>query len=339
MAGTIQEIAEIAGVSRGTVDRALNKRGRVNKEVAERIFQIADEIGYVPKKEKNAAKLQPVRLGIVTHLVRSSFMIPIKRGIEDAGRELKNRGVELVLEECATVSEEEQLAALDRLEKKGVSGIAIMPVECDRIRDRLNNLTEQGISVVTFNSDIVGTKRNSFVGQDSRKSGRTAAGLMGMLTGGKGKVLAITGYFGNSVNSMRVDGFVEETKRTFPGLELVGVHSSFDESDEVEKIIINTLNAFPDLLGIVVFSGGQAGVKRAFANLGLEKRPYVIIYDLTTGNVRALKDGDVDFLIDQDGYTQGYRSLFILADIIQRNRKTEKEFYFTDIIIKTKYNL
>lgn len=339
MAGTIREIAEIAGVSRGTVDRALNKRGRVNPEVAERISQIAEEIGYVPKKEKKAAKNQPVKLGIVTQLAKASFMIPIKRGMEDAGKELRNRDVELILEECTTVSEEEQLAALERLEKKGVSGIAIMPVECDKIRDRLNGLMEQGMSVVTFNSDIVGTKRSSFVGQDNRKSGRTAAGLMGMLTGGQGKLLAITGYFGNSVNSMRVDGFVEEMKRKFPGLELVGVQSSFDESEEVEKIIVNTMSVFPDLQGIVVFSGGQAGIKRAFEKLKPEKKPHVIIYDLTTVNIRALEEGDADFLIDQDGYTQGYRSLFILADIIQRNRRSEQEFYYTDIIIKTKYNL
>ena len=32
MAVTIQQIAEQAGVSRGTVDRALNHRGRINPE-------------------------------------------------------------------------------------------------------------------------------------------------------------------------------------------------------------------------------------------------------------------------------------------------------------------
>ena len=37
MAVTIQQIAERAGVSRGTVDRALNHRGRINPEVAEKI--------------------------------------------------------------------------------------------------------------------------------------------------------------------------------------------------------------------------------------------------------------------------------------------------------------
>lgn len=52
MAGTIQRIAELAGVSRGTVDRAINGRGRVNEETAARISQIADELGYVPKHRK-----------------------------------------------------------------------------------------------------------------------------------------------------------------------------------------------------------------------------------------------------------------------------------------------
>ena len=35
MAVTMQQIADLAGVSRGTVDRALNNRGRIRQEVAE----------------------------------------------------------------------------------------------------------------------------------------------------------------------------------------------------------------------------------------------------------------------------------------------------------------
>ena len=37
MAVTLVEIASLAGVSRGTVDRALNNRGRVDPEVADRV--------------------------------------------------------------------------------------------------------------------------------------------------------------------------------------------------------------------------------------------------------------------------------------------------------------
>lgn len=48
MAVTLQQIAEAAGVSRGTVDRALNNRGRIRPEVEEKIKKIAQEMGYQP---------------------------------------------------------------------------------------------------------------------------------------------------------------------------------------------------------------------------------------------------------------------------------------------------
>jgi len=45
---TIKEIAALAGVSRGTVDRVLNDRGAVNPETAEKIRKIAKELDYNP---------------------------------------------------------------------------------------------------------------------------------------------------------------------------------------------------------------------------------------------------------------------------------------------------
>ena len=46
---TIKEIAALAGVSRGTVDRVLNHRGSVNPVTAEKITRIAKELDYNPK--------------------------------------------------------------------------------------------------------------------------------------------------------------------------------------------------------------------------------------------------------------------------------------------------
>ena len=76
MAVTIQQIAEKAGVSRGTVDRALNNRGRINPEVAEMVKRTAEEMGYVHKarkRQKNAGGKK--KIGIVTQLSGSSFML------------------------------------------------------------------------------------------------------------------------------------------------------------------------------------------------------------------------------------------------------------------------
>ena len=83
MAGTMKQIAELSGVSRGTVDRVLNNRGRVRDEVAERVRQAAQELGYRTKTEKKSLRgaagtdADPARkrIGIVTQLSGASFML------------------------------------------------------------------------------------------------------------------------------------------------------------------------------------------------------------------------------------------------------------------------
>ena len=341
MAGTIRQIAQLAGVSRGTVDRALNHRGRINPEVAERIWKIAEELDYQPGKRKSdAGSSEELKIGVITQMVESSFMIQIHQGIRDIERELKDRGVVLKVQDIVSVNEEEQLRAIDELEQQGIDALAIMPVECNSVRTRLNRLIEaHNIPVITFNSDIVGTKRKCFVGLDNRKSGRTAAGLMGMLTRGSGKILVITGFFTNSVNSLRVEGFIEEVKHTFPEMELLGVQGSSGDAKEVEQIIISTLEREPDLAGIFVASMGQSGVCAAFEKLKPEKRPYVIVYDITEENTEALKNDTFDFLIDQEGYMQGYRAIRLLYEYLTRKKELKPEMMFTDIKIITKYNV
>lgn len=344
MAGTIQQIAELAGVSRGTVDRALNNRGRVNPEVAENIYRIAREMGYVPKHRNTSSSVKHFgkryKIGVVTQLCGASFMIQVNKGLADTKERLESLGIEVILRENKTVDETAQLKSIRELEEENIEALAIMPVDSDSVRACINRLTEEKqIPVVTFNSDIVGTKRCCFVGLDNWKSGQTAAGLMGMMLRGSGKVLVITGYFSNSAGSRRVDGFVEEIKKSFPEIEVAGVQSSFDQTEEVEKIIVNAMLSFPGLSGIFVASGGQAGVKKAFDKLNLTERPYVILYDLTPKNESTLQEGSADFLIDQEGYEQGSWALNILSDILTRNVWPDQEYLYTEINIKTKYNI
>lgn len=339
MAVTIQQIAEKVGVSRGTVDRALNNRERINPEVAEMIKKTAEQMGYVHKTRKKKTKGKK-RIGIITQLAGASFMVEIKKGIFTAKKELEEVGIEVLIRENASVKEEDQLRAIEELVKEDIGGLAIMPVDSESVREKLNWLVlEKKIPVVTFNSDIVGTKRSCFVGMDNTRSGRTAAGLFEMLTRGTGKILIVTGYFSSLLNNSRVDGFVGELKQLSSKLEIAGVQGSFNNADEVEHIIENAMMNIPGINGIFVVSGGQEGIVEAFRKLEVEQRPYVVIYDKTEKNEKLLRDGEVDFLIDQNGFEQGYRPSRILADILLNGNEPEKEYFYTGIDIKTRYNL
>ena len=82
MAVTSQQIAELAGVSRGTVDRALHNRGRVNPEVAARIQKIAEELGYRPNSIGQALvrARQNLRLGAILQSAETPTMQDVAAG-------------------------------------------------------------------------------------------------------------------------------------------------------------------------------------------------------------------------------------------------------------------
>ena len=88
MAVTSQQIAELAGVSRGTVDRALHNRGRVNPEVAARIRKIAEELGYRPNSIGQALvrARQGLRLGAILQSAETPTMQDVAAGARQAGR-------------------------------------------------------------------------------------------------------------------------------------------------------------------------------------------------------------------------------------------------------------
>ena len=67
MVVTIQDIAEEVGVSRGTVDRVLNHRGRVSKETEQRVLEVAGRLGYQKSMAGTAlaARRKKLQLGFI----------------------------------------------------------------------------------------------------------------------------------------------------------------------------------------------------------------------------------------------------------------------------------
>ena len=336
MAVTSQKIADMAGVSRGTVDRAINDRGRINPEVKEKILTIAETEGYFETKKRRAARR---KIGVVTQLNETQFMININKGLHEAAKILKRHNVEVLIRGTEGVDGKAQAELIDALLDEGAEGLAIMASDSQHVRDKIKAMREQGIPVITFNTDLRGSERDFFIGLDNKRSGRAGAGLMNMLTGGKGKILVITGYFVNDVDNQRVEGFMEECMNQFSGLSMLGVQSCFDKDEEVKRIICETMQSVPDLAGIFIVSGGQAGVRQAFEEIQPAQRPYVIVYDKTPDNEQLLRDDVVDFVLGQGCYQQGMQAPILLSDLLTAGKRPEKECVYTDTVINTKYNI
>ena len=92
---TMKEIADLAGVSRGTVDRALNKRGDIKPETREQILRIAQELGYTRNKAGTAlaAKRKSVRFGVIIPETDNDFFAGVSEGFHSIEKEYADYGL------------------------------------------------------------------------------------------------------------------------------------------------------------------------------------------------------------------------------------------------------
>ena len=108
--------------------------------------------------------------------------------MQRAAEELAASGVELIMRENRGLDTEMVLEHIEELVSQGVQGLAIAPNNSPEIRQCIDELYEQGIPVITLNSDAPGSRRLAFIGMDNYRAGQTAAGLLRLMLPEGGKV-------------------------------------------------------------------------------------------------------------------------------------------------------
>lgn len=244
----------------------------------------------------------------------------------------------VLIKEIPDVDTKRALEALKELEKEGCAGIAVLPVEDEDFRKKIDELGEKNIPVVTFNSDIEDSKRICFVGQDAAQSGKVAAGLMAEIIRPNGIVQVISGYPSNLSHKNRTRGFVSELTKVREDIQILDVQYAFDDDRMAERIVDEMLKEYKDLAGIYLTASGVEGVCRALRKRDCIGKVKVISNDLTPRNKEELKSGSIQFLLGQNAYAQGYDPIMILFDKTFDGKNPEKEYLYTEIVIKTKYN-
>lgn len=342
MAVTLQQIADIAGVSRGTVDRALNNRGRIRPEVEQKIKKIAKELGYQPSRAGRALAMakKNLKIGVILQSARTPFMQEVLKGLEAAKKEVESLGTTVDIRQIDKVNAEQVVKIMEQLRKEEVSGIALSPSEDSYLKQVINKfIHEYQIPIVTFNSDVEETDRLCFVGQDTKRSGQTAAGLMGEIIGGKGQIIVISGYGENLSLKNRAIGFVQEIEKSYPEVEYLGMRFAYDDNWVAEKITEEVLMQYPKIKGIYITGSGVLGVCEAIKTANRTEDIKIIANDFIQENIYWLMNGTINFLIGQDAFTQGYQSVMVLFRKLFDNKNPKKDYLYTEIVIKNKYNI
>ena len=337
---TIKEIAALAGVSRGTVDRVLNHRGSVNPATAEKIEKIAKELDYKPNVAGLvlAAQKRRLKLGVILFSPENPFYIDVLDGVSSKAEELAGYNCTVITKQIP-YGVEEQLKAIDELLEEEVNGIALAPHNDERIRKRINELFDMGIPVVTLNTDIENSKRIAYVGSNYTKSGATAAGLMQLMTKGDIHIGIVTGSSDILCHTERIAGFTDTLKKYRNSIHITDIIEVHDDEIESYEKTTKLLTAHPEINALFFTAGGVYGGCRSVKSLGRQKDMCIIAYDLVPTTKELMKKGTIAAVICQQPRHQGSKPLSLLFTYLTTGELPEKEQNYVAVDIRIRENL
>ncbi|MFC0329483.1 LacI family DNA-binding transcriptional regulator [Paenibacillus sepulcri] len=148
---TSKQIAELCGVTRGTVDRALNNRPGIRPATRAKILKVAEELGYRPHfLAQSLVKGHTKTLGIVLFDIQNQIFSQLFHAFEAEARK-QGYFVYLVL---SNRSKELELEYINSLLDRKVDGIALLSINEGKKFE--SALLKSRTPIVTFGNRISG---------------------------------------------------------------------------------------------------------------------------------------------------------------------------------------
>ncbi|MFD1539647.1 LacI family DNA-binding transcriptional regulator [Nonomuraea guangzhouensis] len=221
---TLEAVAALAGVGRGTVSRVINGSPNVSEKARDAVQQAIQELGYVPNRAARA--LVTRRTDTVALVVSESelrvFDEPYFAGtIRGIGSALAETGLQLILAMAQSQEEHERLEHY--LTGQHVDGVLLLSLHgADPLPGRLEAM---GVPTV-LGGRPVGLTPYSYVDMDNRAGARQAVKhLQGL---GRRRIATIAGSQDMGVGVDRLAGY-HDALRTSGAPELVAYGGDFSE--------------------------------------------------------------------------------------------------------------
>lgn len=324
---TIKDIAELAGVSKGTVDRVIHKRGKVSKAALEKVTKLLEEIDYQPNliarslkrtKDHHICVIQP-------DPKIDPYWQPCTDGVNDAVNEYKSFGISIDSYFFDHTDTKSFLEVNNQVLKQLPEAVLITPVFHKESIEVIKQYNANNIIVSTINDPLELSGITSYVGQDLLQSGRIAARLMEMIVPKNRDILIIhlDEVFNNSIHmQLKEKGFKNYlTNETGANFKLKTHILQLKELDAKLKGLLGKPNAISGIFVTTSKVYSVARVVEGFPDLDIK----IIGYDLLDENIKYLKKQTIDFIIHQNPKHQSYLCITQLAEHFLFDKKIPKE--------------
>ena len=270
------------------------------------------------------------------------FWQMIHAGAEKAAQEL---GVTVIWR--GPLREDDRASQISEVEgfiTRGVSGIALAPLDEAALIRPVADAQRQKIPVVIFDSGLKGSDFVSFVATDNRKGGRMAADHVASRLNGKGKAMLLRYAEGHDSTTQREEGFLEAIG-AHKGIQIVSSHQYLGADVEGaykrgEAILSNYRNPDGSLGLDAIFCVNESttfALMRVLQDHGWAGKVRFVGFDASDNLVKGLADGHMDALVIQDPVKMGYLAVKTLVSHIKG--ETVEKRIDTGVHLATQQNM
>lgn len=325
---TIKEIATLANTSRGTVDRVINGRGKVSKDVEERILKVIKETNFKPNEIGRSLSLSNKKLtiGVVIGSEANPFFNLVMDGIRNGIDKYRNSGLKVIVKRVDLFNKEDILNALNEFNDIELDALIISSLND---MDVVNKINSFNIPVVTISVDIP-VNKVCYVGSDYLNSGRLIANFINLVKENGCNLGIVIGSRQHTGQIERLEGLKEIINSN---IKIIDIKENFDSENISTKVVTNMINEHPDI-DLIVFLG--AGIASGLEVLNkYNNKIRAITVDQNESISNGLQSGLVLATVTQHPYTQGIKAMEVVYDCLIRKKKVgDKKVMDNSIVLK-----
>jgi Transcriptional regulators len=317
----IVDIARLAGVSAGTVDRVLHNRGSVSEESRIKIENALKTMNYRPNVYASvlALKKKFQFVCILPIYNEGDYWEKVEEGIRRAADEFAPLNVSMRYIYFNQYDVYSCRLAFEKITQSEPDAVIFPPFFKEESKIFAEGLSERCIPFVFLDSLITQPQPLAYFGQDSFQSGLIAAKLL-MLAMQPDSTIALfhtyrIGNLGSNQTLERKKGFLHYLNTHFPECKTVTVELNAVNQEQNRQAIKSLLETNPNITGAVVFNSLTYMVA-GYLEESNQSQIQVIGYDLLNHNVEYMKKGVVNYLIAQRPEVQGYNGVKALCDFL-----------------------
>lgn len=250
-----------------------------------------------------------------------------EEGVKKAGEEL---GVEVTFNAPTEPSSSDQINMIEDMLIREFDGMAVSPNDAESAKTVINKAIDQDIEMITWDTDSEYSGRNYFVApEDDYEIGKHFAKVMAEEIGEEGEVGIMLAGLGMQNQIDRVDGVEDYFAENHPDIEVVNIVDSDEDQEKSFNNAQNLINSYPNLKGIIGFSGGEPpaaaqAVKKNIEEGKLKKGDIAITGFAVPSLVEDyLKEEIINTIVTWDPAELGYLSVYVLNEMVEGNEITE----------------